>query len=193
MMQLPTSPTMKLPTSPTMKLGLRKSSLYTPTYTVDRLDTRIPPISWADFSAAPDHTSPWTAHTFWNISYKYKIGFTKGRSSVQMCVVCKLNSATSWVKRKEDRLLAHERGHYLIGWICALEFKKRVKEARLSQVNHWKEIQKIFQETLEEHLKLEKLYDDETEHYNNEYKQQQWNIMIARKLDQLKEHLDSQW
>jgi len=29
------------------------------------------------------------------------------------------------VREKLDRLLEHETGHYLIGWICAMEFKKR--------------------------------------------------------------------
>lgn len=37
---------------------------------------------------------------------------------------CSLNNK-SWVKNKWDRLLEHETGHYLIGCLCALEFKVR--------------------------------------------------------------------
>jgi hypothetical protein len=32
----------------------------------------------------------------------------------------------SWVRVPSKELLEHERGHYLIGSLCALEFKKRV-------------------------------------------------------------------
>lgn len=31
---------------------------------------------------------------------------------------------TSWVRHESDWLLSHEQGHYLIGCLCALEFKK---------------------------------------------------------------------
>lgn len=152
--------------------------------------TEIPTITWDDFSAEPDTNSPWAAHTYWHIRYKYKISFSKDKHNIKLDVTCQLKN-NSWVKRKEDRLLAHERGHYLIGWICALEFKKRVKNAKLSKTNHSSEVQKIFQETLDEYLKWEILYDEETDHYKNISNQQKWDRAIARKLEQLRMYLEA--
>ena len=151
----------------------------------------IPHITWDDFSAIPDRNSPWAAHTYWDIRYWYRAEFTKGGQNIQMNVTCKLNSNTSWVKRREDKLLSHERGHYLIGWICALEFKKRVKETRLSPLYYATEIRTIFKETLDEYLQWEILYDHETDHYKNTANQLKWNIMIAKRLDQLREYLEN--
>jgi len=33
----------------------------------------------------------------------------------------------SWTTKFNNHLLNHEQGHYLIGCICALEFKKKVE------------------------------------------------------------------
>lgn len=150
----------------------------------------IPRITWDDFSAPPDRRSPWAAHTYWDIRYKYRVSFIRDRPFVQISSRCRLNSETSWVKRKDDKLFVHERGHYFIGWICALEFKKRVLEAKLSPYNYANEIEKIFKSTLEEHLRWEVLYDQETEHYKNVSNQLKWNQRIAQKLYQLREYLD---
>lgn len=45
---------------------------------------------------------------------------------VKVDVNCKLG-VNSWVRVEDDLLLEHETGHYLIAWLCTLEFKRQVE------------------------------------------------------------------
>lgn len=69
----------------------------------------------------------------------------------------------SWVRYKTEYLLSHEQGHYLIGCLCALDFKKQILKKRLS-FNYSNEITQIFNNTLKHYSKMEIKYDDETNH-----------------------------
>jgi hypothetical protein len=76
----------------------------------------------------------------------------------------------SWVRVPSKELLEHERGHYLIGSLCALEFKKRViskvfkatKQPFESLESVDCKLEKIFNSTLDEYLDLERQYDQQT-------------------------------
>lgn len=52
-------------------------------------------------------------------------------------------------------------GHFYIGMICALEFKKRVSEFEFTD-NYKIEISEIFNNTINEHMDMERAYDIET-------------------------------
>ena len=138
-------------------------------------------LTWNDFEGKPDLSSPWVAYTYWRIGYKHRANFTKDRVNLELKVSIKLEDK-SWTKQKEDNcLLKHEQGHFNIGLLCALEFKKRAREYKFTR-DYNVELKKLFKETLEEFLKLEKLYDDETCHYKNKEKQREWENKIERAL-----------
>jgi hypothetical protein len=48
-------------------------------------------------------------------------------------------SEKSWAKSHNDKLLSHETGHYIIGCLCAIEFKVRLEATRFS-MNYKEEI-----------------------------------------------------
>lgn len=100
----------------------------------------------------------------------------------------------SWcIKENQNQhLLMHEYGHYLIGCICALTFQKKInyvlRQPLSFGINDWSRA--IFRETLDEYLKLEKAYDDETEHRLNFAKQDEWHTMLVKTLQMFEEDLN---
>lgn len=152
----------------------------------------IPSINWDDFAADPAEGSYWLAYTIWYVKYSYSITYSKGKNVINLKSECVLNKSKSWVKVKSERLLDHERGHYLIGWACALDFKRRVLATDFSnstRVAIDTEIKRIFKETMSEYVKWEKLYDDETDHYLDRENQKYWDLMIWDKLEGLRMYL----
>lgn len=150
---------------------------------------KIPKIDWDDFLGVPNESSRWLAYTTWHVLYNYRILPKRGKNTVVLHVHCLLKKKKSWVKWRDECLLNHERGHYLMGWICALEFKRKVQETKfggLSSASIEVEISRLFKVTRNEIMKLEKLYDEETKHYRDREKQKLWDEKIAQWLEELK-------
>lgn len=82
-------------------------------------------IDWPDFKGKKPSKSPFDAYTIWSIQYK----FNKTRiSSCFYTITPEISIALnpiSWVDKPSDYLLNHEIGHYLLGYLSALEFKKK--------------------------------------------------------------------
>ncbi len=132
-------------------------------------------MTWQDFKGEPVDSQPWSAHTYWRISYSYEEG-QQLRPAIQVEL-----SGKSWVRphRKCYHLLNHERGHYLIGCLCALEFLRRLhREDYLSEL----QVGEVFTRTLKEYLELEVRYDNETQHRLNFAKQEVWDEIILTRL-----------
>lgn len=95
-----------------------------------------------------------------------------------------LPKSWSLKENRNSHLLMHEYGHYLIGCICALTFRRKVnhllRQPLTFSMTDWIKI--VFRETLDEHLKLEKQYDEETEHRFNYQKQEEWESRLIRTL-----------
>lgn len=99
-----------------------------------------------------------------------------------MCYVIK---SKSWVKYKDNDLLKHEQGHFNIGYLCALAFKKKVKEYPFLKESYKEDLMRILRETMREFCIFEKKYDDETEHMMDRKKQEEWEIKLKQKLQEL--------
>ena len=95
-------------------------------------------LTWDDFKSEPIPNSQWKAHTYWCVGYTFDIKMRKMKKSNNIkleyvnIVRYRLSMNTwaqlsdrCWVRNKWPRLLEHETGHYIIGCLCALEFKKR--------------------------------------------------------------------
>lgn len=82
-------------------------------------------LGWGDFIELDyNENSAYYAHIFWSIGYT-----TEDVDGVQRVKTLWVKvSDKSWVVKslKEQSLLHHETGHYIIGCLCALEFLKRV-------------------------------------------------------------------
>jgi hypothetical protein len=121
----------------------------------------------------------------WGISYTTKI--TNRPFQVEVSPICYVIKSKSWVRHKDNELLKHEQGHFNIGCLCALTFKKRVKEYPFVKENYKEELIRILKETMREFCIFEKKYDDETEHMIDRIKQEEWDIKLKKKLQDLRE------
>lgn len=64
-----------------------------------------------------------------------------------------------YVETEDIYLLNHEIGHYLLGCICVLEFKHKVKDWKFDLIQYEKEITDLFNQTVEKYVMLNDLYD----------------------------------
>lgn len=147
-------------------------------------------LSWNDFQAKPNEDSWFHAHSYWRVSYSYNVIFQEHRVIVNVHAKCIFEKDKSWVKPQLmcQELLDHEQGHYYIGCLCALTFKKRIKETLFSKNNYQSEINTIFQKTFQEFLAFEKKYDEETCHYINQEVQKRWDKDLLRKIHEFRSY-----
>jgi len=148
----------------------------------------FPKLSWEDFHAVPEKGSNFYAYSYWNVYYNYEVKISDGRARITMHAKCLFDNKRSWVKedRKSQDLLEHEQGHYYIGCLCALTFKKKANSMTFSAKNYKSEVRRLFDETLEEFIKIEKLYDTETDHYCDRPQQKRWDQSLFKQIEDLK-------
>jgi hypothetical protein len=87
-------------------------------------------------------------------------------------------------------LLEHETGHYLIGCLCALSFKKKTN-SRIFSPDYKEEVNLLFNEILQEYTHMERLYDEETKHSRNMSEQKRWNLLLIMQLRDFEEYFNS--
>lgn len=133
-------------------------------------------INWNDFQGSIKENSHYAATIYWFIKYSYRVTTIRKRIIVDLNCKCEMNKKGSWVNKEliSDELLEHEKGHFLIGQWCCGMFKKKVDLYNFSIDNYKEQILEIFNETLEEFIHLEKLYDLETDHMKNKKAQKIW-------------------
>jgi len=96
----------------------------------------------------------------------------------------------SWVKwdtpreNEKDQLLNHEQGHYSMGVLCALEFKKAVEQSSFT-ADYPAELNRIFSSVLKKYQDMEKLYDLETRGMYDRANQPAWDARLGRMIDEL--------
>jgi hypothetical protein len=148
----------------------------------------FPTLTWEDFQAPPDHSSRFYAHTYWKISYSYSVVIKGSKACVNLNAKCLFEKNRAWVKceHKSQELLEHEQGHYYIGCLCALMFKKRIRAASFTKANYQDEIKRIFKQTLQEYLTIEKRYDEETHHFKIRDIQEKCDKHTIRKNNELR-------
>jgi len=81
---------------------------------------------------------------------------------------------------KSDELLAHEAGHYIIGCLCALDFLKTINVSE--RFTNFEQVQAALKSSLKKWTRVEKDYDDETNHYLNSAKQKEWEQRLSSEL-----------
>jgi len=137
-------------------------------------------LTWADFQGVPEAGSPYDAYTYWFVHYRYDAPKRDGDGYRIEVQVWNRLGERSWVKPQAQpgaygaELLNHEQGHYTLGVLCALAFKKAVS-ARVFSQDYPAEIKALFDQVLKTHLELEKAYDAETRHMRNRAAQGAWD------------------
>lgn len=151
---------------------------------------KFPKLTWDDFQGEPSYDVEYLGFCSWKVIYSFTVLFDGDKANVSMNAKCFLDKSKSWIKAeyKSKELLEHEQGHYYIGCICAMTFKKRVLDADISRENYQAEIEEIFQRTRKEFLELEEQYDLETEHFVNHDEQEKWDKDLIFRMNSLREY-----
>jgi len=142
------------------------------------------PLTWADFKGIPAKDSPNAALTSSGILADFSFG-SKGLS---FKIKCRFNKNRSWVKIKTDVILKHEQGHFDITEIFARKFNKALLEYSYNDKTVQNDLQKIYQDILNEHQQWQILYDKETNHSINLEMQRNWEVKIFETLKSLEEY-----
>lgn len=143
-------------------------------------------IEWSDFAGEVDAASRFDALTNWIITYAFSSpSFKNGAAQVRLTTKVFLRS-DSWVKpnKATARLLNHERGHFKIGKICAREIEQTVNSMSFDRNDYAKQIDAVYWKIINKYVEIEKQYDSDTEHYNNQAQQEAWDKKLNDALNQ---------
>ena len=146
-------------------------------------------LTWADFRGEPEAESPYDAYTYWSVHYSYDAPTRDGDGYRVSPRVWNQLDGRSWVKPRvkeapvSTALLDHEQGHYTLGVLCALEFKKLASTRRFGKHYH-AELRDLFDQVLKKFLDLEQRYDAETRHMWDRAAQREWNQRLARMVSE---------
>lgn len=106
-----------------------------------------------------------------------------------MEVVAQMNKTKSWTKSKTDVVLNHEQIHFDIAELYARKIRKSItKFIEENEECDLQGIADIYYRLIDEHQKMQFLYDEETKHSINFEKQKEWDKKIARQLEENKDY-----
>lgn len=144
-------------------------------------------LSWSDFKGEPDFEHPYAAITYSGMSYGFSAEIVNGKVWVKYDVKSFFVANKSWVKRwfsRDKELLEHEQLHFDITELYARKFRKRLSEMSFTE-NVKSEIKEVYRNITAEKVKLQKLYDIETDHSKQEVAQKKWQLKIDTELKTL--------
>jgi Bacterial protein of unknown function (DUF922) len=141
-------------------------------------DTRK--LSWSDYKANPNPESDAAASTTTSLSIQYKISSNSFTYTIQSL----FSKTKSWGRHKSDYILSHEQGHFDIAEIFARKLHKKMSEYSFDRKSYQKDLNKIYQEVVDEKEEMQNEYDEETNHSINKEKQAEWLKKIAKKLEE---------
>lgn len=135
-------------------------------------------LSWQDFQGTPDYNSENVALSNTSINLQY--GYDK--NSLEYTVKCRFDKSKSWVKVKNDEVLAHEQLHFDIAELHARKLARALRNYRFNAATVADDVNAIYQQTIREHRAMQEAYDRETDHSRRDDKQREWREMVGEML-----------
>lgn len=139
-------------------------------------------LTWDDFKAIPDSSSPYGAISYPGIKYS----LSANEDSFSTKVICFFIKSRSWVKIHSTIGLTHEQGHFDITELFARKLRKAFAEYKFNYSTVGKDIDNLFLLNKQQRHKMDILYDKETDFSRNRKQQLFWNKKIKEELDKLK-------
>ena len=139
-------------------------------------------LAWSDYKGKPDPSSDAAASTATYLGIDYNIS----SSNVAYKITCRFSKNKSWGRYKSEYILSHEQGHFDITEIFARKLNKKMSEYKFNRTTYESDLQKIYQDILNEKEKLQNQYDNETDYSRNKEKQAEWLKKIEKMLEDLK-------
>ncbi len=141
-------------------------------------------LTWADFRAEPRRGSHYAAEVFTSFAYEGRSSVKEGIITLRLSAKSYMLKSSSWARpdARNAYALNHEQRHFDITKITAERFKRAVQPDSLTIEDYNSLIQHQFVESFREMNKLQKQYDDETNHSLNQAAQERWNRQIDAEL-----------
>ena len=142
-------------------------------------------LTWDDFrgpipAAAPHNTA---AATFCGIGFETNTVRTKD-DDVKVYVYNTFYKNNSWAKPQymDDRVLAHEQGHFDLCEVYTRKLRKRLHAANINVGNMKTTLKSIYKEVQEAYIARQEAYEHETQHGVDVEIQKEWQENIAEEL-----------
>jgi hypothetical protein len=138
-------------------------------------------LTWADFKGPVDTASKNAALT----SSSINIEFGYDDSGLEYSIKCSFNKEKSWVRVRNDEVLAHEQGHFDLAELHARKLNKAMKAYKFNPKTVSTDVNRIYDSLMNVHHQAQNRYDLETDFSRNKVKQEEWLKKIAGELKSL--------
>jgi hypothetical protein len=140
-------------------------------------------MTWADFTGTMPKSSRYSAQIFNNFEYFAPLELADGVLSIHLKMKVYMLKSGSWTSSTNlsEYSIAHEQVHFDLTKIVVERFKQKAK-AILTVDNYDSELQLLFIEMYREMNRLQKEYDDESNHSINVLGQQKWQQFVDVEL-----------
>lgn len=157
----------------------------------NRIQWKEDPLTWNDFSGAPDLGNDFDASTNSGISYSWSLRSSETKAELFYRVQSYFYPDLSWVKPGKDSalLLAHEQLHFDISELHARKLRKTMNNYVPNlKADVKKVLERIYQRNETARRQMQEKYDRETLHGQDEEAQAKWEIFIRSELSGLQEY-----
>lgn len=140
-------------------------------------------MTWADFGGKMPKSSKYSAQIFNNFEYFAPLKLEAGELTISLQMKVYMLKSGSWTSSTalSDYSIAHEQLHFDIAKLTVERFKQKAKQV-LTVDNYDSDLQLLFIEMYREMNRLQKEYDDESNHSINMGGQLKWQSQISEEL-----------
>jgi hypothetical protein len=135
-------------------------------------------LTWEDFKGPVDAESKNAALT----SSSINIEFGYDETGLEYSIKCSFNKQKSWVRIRNNEVLAHEQGHFDLAELHARKLFKAMKAYKFNAKTVSNDVNKIYDSLMQAHHEAQNQYDNETDYSRNKVKQEEWQKKIADEL-----------
>jgi len=143
------------------------------------------PMGWADFKSTRKLSNKYAAVVMPNFGYEQHEEIVKGVIYVTVTLKTYLAKSDCWLNTpyKEAYILNHEQRHFDVAKIVTEQFKEKIMATKSGPDTFEGIINMQYLDSYRDMNKLQKDYDNETEHGLNRIAQEEWNKRIDRLLN----------
>lgn len=140
-------------------------------------------MSWTDFTGTMPKMTKYSAQIFNNFEYIAPLNLENGILTINLQMKAYMLKSGSWTSSASlsEYSIAHEQVHFDLTKIVVERFKQEAKSI-LTVDNYNSELQMLFIEMYREMNRLQKEYDDESNHSVNILEQQKWQQFVDGEL-----------
>ena len=140
-------------------------------------------MTWADFTGTMPKYTKYSAQIFTNFEYFAPLKLEKGVLIIDLQMKVYMLKSGSWTSSTSlsEYSIAHEQVHFDLTKIVVERFKQKAYRI-LTVDNYDSELQLLFIEMYREMNRLQKEYDDESNHSVNALGQQKWHQFVDKEL-----------